>query len=105
MHKIGKQRETLWILWRYDWKVRDWREIARALATDWTWALVLRGPALRALHQVALTTVDANQRGREVSDELIERIDAALATEPAAVRALVLTTIYDRVAGRIVSAA
>jgi hypothetical protein len=45
----NRERENLWILWRYDRVARDWREIARALAVGSEWALILREPAIRAL--------------------------------------------------------
>lgn len=100
-----KPREHLWILWRYDAGEKDWREIARALAFGWEWAITLREPAIRALAPVAIAEVDPAPRGREVTAALLEAIDAALVTELPAVRALVLTSIYDRMAGRIVAAA
>src|ERR1035441_6601687 len=46
-----RQRENLWILWRYDQDLKEWREIARALSFDWHWALILREPAIRALQR------------------------------------------------------
>lgn len=100
----GKRRPNLWILWRYDWDAKDWREIARVLAYAWEWAPILRGAAIDALHPVETAAVDAVQRGREVTDELLQSIDAALKAELPAVRALVLTSIYDGMAGRIVAA-
>lgn len=100
--RAGKHRQTLWVLWRYDHAARDWREIARAQACDWTWATILREPAIRALTPPVSPPIDPIARGREVTEELLERIDTALVLELPAVRALVLTTLYDRVAGRIV---
>jgi hypothetical protein len=100
----NRHREVLWILWRYDWVAKEWREIARALAFDWTWALILREPAIRALQPAVPTLVDPVARGREVTDDLLQRIDATLLCEEPAVRAVVLTALYDRVAGRIVAA-
>jgi hypothetical protein len=100
----GKPRETLWILWRYDWAANDWREIARAQAFDWSWAIILREPAIRALQPITPALVDPAARGREVTDDLLEHIDKALLSELPAVRSVVLTSIYDRVAGRIVAA-
>ncbi len=100
-----KKRAYLWILWRYDWEIKDWMEVARATAHGWEWALILRGPAIRALApREATMAPDPSTRGREVTEELLEAIDAALVLELSAVRALVLTSIYDRMAGRIVAA-
>jgi hypothetical protein len=96
-----RQREWLWILWRYDWDAREWREVARALAYDWSWALVLRDPAIREL-AAETPAVDPVERGGKVTDELWRMIDSALSTEPPSVRDVVFTSIYDRMAGRIV---
>lgn len=101
----GQKRQHCWILWRYDQDSRDWLEIARAIAPDWHWALILRDAAIRALAPQNATLPDPCLRGREVTEQLVQRIDAALVTELPAVRALVLTSIYDLVAGRIVAAA
>jgi hypothetical protein len=98
----GKPRLTLWILWRYDWGERDWREIARATAENWAWAVTLRDPAIRALQPTLSHNRDNAERGREVTDELLRWIDSALLVELPEVRALVLTAIYDQMAGRIV---
>jgi hypothetical protein len=103
--KRGKHRETLWILWRYDWEEKRWREIARAQSTNWAWAIILREPAIRAM-QVSDKSGQLNlaERGREVTEELLRAIDTALVSELPEVRTLVLTTIYDQMAGRIVLA-
>ncbi len=45
---------------------------------------------------------DPSKRGREVADELLRGIDSALLLELPEVRTLVLTSIYDQMAGRIV---
>jgi hypothetical protein len=102
--RAGKHRETLWLLWRFDFDAKDWREICRAQAFDWSWAVVLREPAIRALTPAASPSIDPIARGREVTEELLQRIDTALVTELPAVRALVLCDLYNRVAGRIVAA-
>lgn len=81
-----------------------WREIARALSENWAWAAVLRGPAILALRRPSAdpTMADPSKRGREVADELLRGIDSALLLELPEVRTLVLTSIYDQMAGRIV---
>jgi hypothetical protein len=96
--------ENLWILWRYDWAAMEWREVARAVARDWHWALVLREPAIQELAAANMPGMDPVERGREVTDEILRAIDAALTPEVPAVRKAVLTSIYDRMAGRIVAA-
>ena len=86
----------LWVLWRYDYVVGAWREVARAVADDWSWSLILREPARRAL---ALEVVDSRQRGRELSADILKAIEAALSPEPRAVQAVALTSLYDHLAG------
>jgi hypothetical protein len=102
----GKDRRTLWILWRYDRGESSWVEIARALSLSWDWAVILREPAILALSRAisADGVVDLAKRGREVAEELLRAIDSTLLSEPAAVRTMALTSIYDQVAGRIVLA-
>jgi hypothetical protein len=72
-------KEHLWLVWRFDWQARSWREIARALAVDWSWAVTLRPAALRALRPV-----------RAISDELPE------------VRAAALANLSDSITARLV---
>jgi hypothetical protein len=91
-------------LWRYDREEKRWHEIARAHSLNWDWAITLRDPAIRALQQRRDSGVDLAERGREVTEELLRAIDTALLPEPPEVRTLVLTTIYDQMAGRIVLA-
>ena len=100
----GKERPTLWILWR--WERGEWWEIARAQALNWAWAVILREPAILALRPTSSdpTMADPTRRGREVTEELWRAIDASLIPELPEVRTFVLTSIYDRVAGRIVLA-
>lgn len=102
--KRGRHRLTLWILWRYDWQEKDWREIARAQSLNWDWAIILRDPAIRALQLSEKTgqLPDLAERGREVTEELLRAIDTALLVELPEVRTFVLVSIYDRMAGRIV---
>jgi hypothetical protein len=102
--KKARRRERLWILWRYDWRAGEWKEIARALAYDWSWSLALTEPAIRALHPRSRDIVDATARGREVTEEILRSIDTALLVELPPVRLAVLTAIYDGMAGRIVAA-
>jgi hypothetical protein len=101
-----REQEHVWILWRYDWAAGDWREIARAVAKDWHWAVVLRTPAMRELELAAakLPAVDPVERGQAVADELLRTIDAALSPEVPAVRAMVMSAVYDQMAGRLAAA-
>lgn len=99
--KNGRHRDVLWILWRYDWPLREWIEIARARSLDASWAQVLREPAIHALAAPVPEQSDLVSRGRDVAGELLAAIDERLGPERAEVRNVVLTTIYDQMAGRI----
>jgi hypothetical protein len=99
--KRRREREDLWILWRYDWEARDWREIARAFGA--ASSLVLRPAAIRAMRPAAAETENTVRRGNDVADSLLHEIDDALVLELPAVRAHVLSSIYNGMAGRIVA--
>ena len=96
----GKHRELLYILWRLDLVRWEWVEIARAQALDWSWTLMLREAAFQALHPRP-ELIDIIQRSRDVTDELVALLDVRLQTEMREVRASVLHSIYERVAGKI----
>jgi hypothetical protein len=103
-HKHGKKRAYLWILWRYDWQEKAWKEIARTCALGPEWVTVLREPAIEALRPEAALQANSIDRGREVSDGLLQTIDDALVMELPAVRAMALASLYDQVAGRLAAA-
>jgi hypothetical protein len=98
------RREYLWILWRYDWGRGSWVEIARSLAINWEWALVLRPPAIQALYPRP-EFCDVLQRGKDVASEVMGLIEQHLQGEDRSVRVNALASIYDQVAGRIAEAA
>lgn len=97
--KHKRNRENLYLLWRYDWEVGGWKEIARATATNWSWAVVLRGPAISALEP--RREADPHDRAGIVLEGILGAIDSALSPELPAVQALVLCALYERVAGRL----
>jgi hypothetical protein len=100
----GKHREVLYILWRFDRTRWEWIEIARAQALDWSWTVVFRDAAFCALHPRP-GLVDLIQRSRDVAEELLALMDGRLQLERREVRASVLHSIYERVAGRIADCA
>ena len=97
--KHKRNRESLYILWRYDWEAGGWKEIARATATNWSWAVVLRGPAILALEP--RRNPDPRDRAGIVLEEILGAIDSRLCPELPAVQTLVLCALYERVAGRL----
>jgi hypothetical protein len=104
IHQRGKHRDYGYILWRYDFSLFEWQEIARAQAKDWSWTVAMKEPALRALHPRP-ELVDIVKRSRDLVDELLVSIDQKLVLEKPDVRKTVLDSLYERVAGRIADCA
>jgi hypothetical protein len=102
--KCRRNPENLWILWNYDFSRGTWHEIARAAASDWHWAVILREPAIRALRPQNASN-DALDRGREVTERILAAMETTLSSELPAVRTAVLCSIYDQIAGRLAVAA
>jgi hypothetical protein len=100
----GKHREILYILWVWDSRRLEWREIARALALNWAWTSMLREACYQALHPRP-ELVDVIQRSRDVTEEILQAIERRLDSEMREVRASVLHSVYEQVAGRIVNCA
>lgn len=100
----GKHRELLYILWRLDISKWEWVEVARAQSLNWGWSVDLREAVFRTLHPRP-ELVDIIQRSRDVADELMEFVDVRLERELREVRASVLHSVYERVAGKLVDCA
>jgi len=100
----GKRRETLYILWRFDVALQEWREIARAQAEDWRWSVALRDAAHQALHPRP-ELVDVIKQSRELADEILGLIDNRLRDAAPDVKTSALHAVYEEVAGRIVNCA
>jgi hypothetical protein len=100
-HGTRKPRQFMWILWRYDWKRREWVELARTTAHDWTWAIALRPVAVRELAAPLLLNVIPDVRGRALAGELLTETDTRLAREPLELQTAALNAMYDGIAGRL----
>lgn len=82
----------LWILWRFEFRINQWVEMARTSAADWTWALTLRPLAIRLMNPLpivfdcsaiarALTVSIDEQLGRlpnEAKGDLLSALDVHL---------------------------
>jgi hypothetical protein len=97
-----KPRRYMWILWKYVWRTREWIEIARTTAADWSWAVALRPLAVRELAAPLQPNVIPSVRGRALADELLTAVDKRLTPEPLEVQTFALSALYDGIAGRIV---
>lgn len=94
------KRYWLWVLWRWDAEAKKFFEIARATALDWTWAVILRDPAIRAL-EPRREAVDQRDRAGACLEEVLQTLDGALSRELPTVRTLVLSALYDRLSGQL----
>lgn len=95
-----RDRNRLYIVWRYDWQLEEWLEVARTMSPNWTYVLNLRESVLDALHYRP-ELIDVLDRSRDLTGRLMGNIDDTLAPEIHAVRVNVLTAVHDEVAGRI----
>jgi hypothetical protein len=99
-YRRGKQRETLWILWRYDRGLSQWIELGRAPSLNWEWALTLREPAAKALETDG-GFYDVIEKSSTLAAEIMAVIDAKLQPQREDLRVNVLASIYQTVACRM----
>lgn len=104
VHRRGKHRDYLYLLWRFDFSLLGWVKIAEAQAKDASWTAAIREAAWRALYPRP-ELFDIVERSRNVTEELLATIDRRLRAEELEVQANTLHALYDRVAGRIAACA
>jgi hypothetical protein len=92
--------EQLWILWQYDSKRDQWRELAQATAVGAEWAEVLL-PAARAALYPSPEVYDVIVRSRTAAEAIMDLVMGCLEREPAPVKVQALAAVYNQVAGRI----
>lgn len=92
--------EQLWILWQYDFKRSEWRELARAVAIGAEWAAVLHPAALQALYP-SPSVYDVVERSRTAAEAIMDLVMGCLEQEPGPVKVQALAAVYHEVAGRI----
>lgn len=97
----GRPREVLFILWTWNERAAEWKELVRATAANWEWVMVLREPARKAL-SFGEAEENINLKSFDLADRLVQQIDSAIEWESADVRATVLSVLYTQVAGRLV---
>jgi len=93
-----KNSQYLYVLWEYDRKAREWRELARVWAESWEWALEL-GPLARR----ALEPVRELPDLRRVGERLAALIERELEPLEARQRAQVAGVLHDQFAARMVA--
>lgn len=100
----GKRPEILWILWQWSGYNEagegEWRELGRAAAVNWEWAVALRGMAERALYPDP-ELLDVMKLGRELAEGIVQAIEAKLEKTPESLRKSVVSALYDRLGGKL----
>jgi hypothetical protein len=95
-----RRRDVLYILWRFDRRRCEWREIARALAVTRDWTLDLGPIAQRELSSPRPVLIDPALAAGRVMAALAGEIE--LVDRQA--QRLILLAVYDRVAGSLAAA-
>jgi hypothetical protein len=100
--KRGHNRtESLYVLWSLDAQSNTWRELGRANAVSWEWAVDLRPLALRAMQQRPQVMPDL----LAVEMRIMAVLERELASVAAAQQSLVLAIIHDQIAVAVVNGA
>jgi hypothetical protein len=71
---LAADRETLWLLWRFDFPKREWIEAARASARDWTWSVTLRPMARRLLNPEPVE-IDCAAIAKRINEDIVRELD------------------------------
>lgn len=99
-----QHRDHLYLLWTYDAKLGEWKELSRALAPDSSWTLVFSDLVRRILHPPP-GLVEIISRSQLVANKIMAIIDQSLQQEAESVRKTALSSVYEGVLGRIVDLA
>jgi hypothetical protein len=97
---IGHRRsDSLYVLWRWETAAREWRELGRAVAESWEWAIELRPLAIRALAQekAAECAPDLPALASEINTFLDSRLKILKPPD----RARLLGILHDQFASRL----
>lgn len=93
-----QQQDNLFILWKFDPVINEWRELGRSHSDSWTWAIDLRPLAIRALEESRGHQVEVS----EGFDDAINRIRAWLKDElsklPEPDRGRAIAILHDELA-------
>lgn len=92
-----RRSESLYILWRY--VDGQFRELARAVSSDLSWARDLQPLAQRAIDEGM--PAPSPQDAALGAERILEQIDVLLASSEGSCRALILARIYNGLAGRV----
>jgi hypothetical protein len=95
--------DGLYVLWLWQPRIQQWRELARAVSEAWEWAVELRPIALRALKE-ARGEASAGRKAADldgIADDISVFLDKQLDSLEPANRARLLEIIYDQVASRL----
>jgi hypothetical protein len=98
----GHQRsDSIYILWRYDHKVDEWRELGRSISFAWEWALELRPLAVRALREARGSQLEIMPDLPAIAGRIAGFLDRELRSLEDAHRAKILGVLHDQFAARL----
>jgi hypothetical protein len=92
---------TLYILWQYDLKREQWREIARASSCSWDWAVDLRPIAVRLLEEARGTVVEVYSGLPQVVDRIDQALEMELGRLSPLDRGRVVGALHDHLCARL----
>jgi len=93
------RREYLYVLWRYDRSMHDWRDIAQARSVDREWMLALGPAAMRALDPRAAGRAAMDYGG--IADRVFSLLEAELSEAPVEASRAVLALLGKRIDARL----
>jgi hypothetical protein len=99
----GRRRaDSLYVLWRWEPRTHQWRELGRAVSVAWEWAVELRPLALRALAEArgSSNIIEIPPDFAAIASEIAGFLDERLRILPARDRARLLAVLHDQFAMR-----
>jgi hypothetical protein len=96
-----KRSDSIYILWRYDDAIAEWRELGRAVSFAWEWAIELRPIAVRALREARGGNLELMPDLPAIAGRIALFLDGELKSLEAPHRRKVLGVLHDTFAARL----
>lgn len=101
---LARRSPSLYVLWRWQPDLRQWRELGRVASDSWDWAIDLRPLAIRALAQGRGETADAAAVDlSRIARDISVFLDKQLEILPPADRARLIGILHDQFATRFIA--
>jgi hypothetical protein len=103
VHGIAGHRraESIYILWRYDPLIDNWREIGRAVSFSWEWAVVLRPLAVQAMRDARGGNLELMPDFPAIAGRIASFLDSELKSVEAEHRLKLLGVLHDQFGTRL----